>query len=119
MDSNTIKEIANQLGIATDAVTKEVIPAYAQFEIGFNVYGIVIWGILFIIALSLTIFFVKKGIIEKEQSSYYDARPYFISGGIIGTSAIVFLILLITAIAAVILWMHCPYGSFVNIILAH
>lgn len=26
MDSNTIKEIANQLGIATDAVTKEVIP---------------------------------------------------------------------------------------------
>lgn len=25
MDSNTIKEIANQLGIATDAVTKDVI----------------------------------------------------------------------------------------------
>lgn len=31
MDAEAIQEIANQLGITVDAVTKEVIPAFAQF----------------------------------------------------------------------------------------
>lgn len=34
MNAEAIQEIANQLGITVDAVTKEVIPAFAQFEIG-------------------------------------------------------------------------------------
>ena len=117
MDSNTIKEIANQLGIATDAVTKEVIPAYAQYRIGFDIYGIVLFGILFAVTLALTIFFVKKAIAEIEKTGYSDNYPLLC--GIVGTGALVFLILMITAIVSVILWVHCPYGSFIDMILAH
>lgn len=113
MDSNTIKEIANQLGIATDAVTKEVIPAYAQFEIGWNICAIIVLAILFIIALILTIFFVKRAIAD-DYSEYYP-----IWGLIAGISTIALLILLIVAIVSIVLWIHCPYGSFVNMILAH
>lgn len=113
MDSNTIKEIANQLGIATDAVTKEVIPAYAQFEIGWNICAIILLAILFIIALILTIFFVKKAIAD----SYLEYYPLL--GLIAGISTIALLIWLIIAIVSLILWIRCPYGSFMNIILAH
>lgn len=33
MNTEIIKEIANQLGIAASAVTKDVIPAYASYVI--------------------------------------------------------------------------------------
>ena len=32
MDAEAIQEIANQLGIAVSAVTKDVIPAYASYD---------------------------------------------------------------------------------------
>lgn len=122
MDSNTIKEIANQLGIATDAVTKEVIPAYAQFEIGFNVFEAILFGCLFILVLTLTIYFMKKGIIEKRKGDLnqdYDSGLYFLIGTIAGLCATIFFVLLLDSISAVILWVYSPYGSFVNMILAH
>lgn len=118
MDSNTIKEIANQLGIATDAVTKEVIPAYAQFEIGFNVYGIILVGILFIAALALTVFFIKRGIAAKAKNGY-DDDGNFILGGVAGTGTVILFIWWITTIASLVLWTYYPYGSFINMILAH
>ena len=118
MDSNTIKEIANQLGIATDAVTKEVIPAYAQFKIGFNVYGIILVGILFIAALVLTVFFIKRGIAAKAKNGY-DDDSNFILGGIAGTGTVILFIWWITTIASLVLWTYYPYGSFINMILAH
>lgn len=122
MDAEAIQEIANQLGITIDAVTKEVIPAFAQFEIGFNVFGAILFGCLFALTLTLTIFFMKKGIIEKRNGDLnqdYDSSLYFIIGTIAGLCATVFFVLLVTAIASITLWIHCPYGSFINIILAH
>lgn len=37
MNTEVIKEIANQLGIAVSAVTKDVIPAYASYVIAAHV----------------------------------------------------------------------------------
>lgn len=113
MDSNTIKEIANQLGIATDAVTKDVIPAYVQYQICGSVCWAILSGILFIITLILTIFFVKKAIAD-SYSEYYP-----ILGLIAGICTVAFLIGLIAAILSVVLWTYYPYGSFINMILAH
>lgn len=39
MDAEAIQEIANQLGITVDAVTKEVVPAFAQFETANYIFG--------------------------------------------------------------------------------
>ena len=122
MDAEAIQEIANQLGITIDAVTKEVIPAFAKFEIGFNVFGAILFGCLFALTLTLTIFFMKKGIIEKRNGDLnqdYDSSLYFIIGIIAGLCATVFFVLLVTAIASITLWVYSPYGSFINIILAH
>lgn len=45
MDAEAIQEIANQLGIAVDAVTKEVIPAFAQFETANYIFGLFYLGV--------------------------------------------------------------------------
>lgn len=39
MNTEVIQEIANQLGITVDAVTKEVIPAFAQLETANYIFG--------------------------------------------------------------------------------
>lgn len=67
MDAEAIQEIANQLGITVDTVTKEVIPAFAQFETANYTFGAILFGCLFALTLTLTIFFIKKGIIEKRK----------------------------------------------------
>lgn len=120
MNAEAIQEIANQLGIKVDAVTKEVIPAFAQFEIGFNIFGVILFGCLFALTLTLTIFFMKKGIIEKRKGDLnpsYDSSLYFIIGTIAGFCATVFFALLINSISSVTLWVYSPYGSFINYIL--
>lgn len=47
MDAEAIQEIANQLGITVDAVTKEVIPTFAQFETANYIFGAILFGCLF------------------------------------------------------------------------
>lgn len=42
MNTEVIKEIANQLGIAVSAVTKDVIPAYASYVIAAHISKAVI-----------------------------------------------------------------------------
>lgn len=42
MNTKVIKEIANQLGIAVSAVTKDVIPAYASYAIAAHVSRVII-----------------------------------------------------------------------------
>lgn len=120
MNTEVIKEIANQLGITVDAVTKEVIPAFAQFEIVNHIFGVILFGCLFALTLTLTIFFMKKGIIEKRNGDLnqkYDSSLYFLIGTIAGFCATVFFALLITAIASVVLWMYSPYGAFINLLM--
>lgn len=43
MNTEVIKEIANQLGIAVSAVTKDVIPAYASYVIAAHASKFVIF----------------------------------------------------------------------------
>ena len=120
MDAETIQEIANQLGITVDEVTKEAIPAFAQFEIGHNIFGVIMFGCLFAVTLALTVFFMKKGIIEKRNGDLnpnYDSSLYFIIGAIAGFCATVFFVLLFCSISSTALWVYYPYGSFINYIL--
>lgn len=51
MDAEAIQEIANQLGIAASAVTKDVIPAYASYVIAAHVSRVIILVILAIACL--------------------------------------------------------------------
>lgn len=120
MNTEVIKEIANQLGITVDAVTKDVIPTFAQFEIVNNIFGAILFGCLFVLTLTLTIFFIKKGIIEKRNGDLnqdYDSSLYFIIGAIAGLCATVFFVLLFCSIVSITLWIYSPYGSFINYIL--
>ena len=120
MNAETIQDIANQLGITVDEVTKEVIPAFAQFEIGHNIFGVIIFGCLFAVTLALTVFFMKKGIIEKRKGDLnpdYDSSLYFIIGTLAAFCATVFFVLSVNAISSVTLWIYSPYGSFINYIL--
>lgn len=50
MNAEVIKEIANQLGIAASAVTKDMIPAYASCVIAARISNIIV------LALSLLLF---------------------------------------------------------------
>lgn len=43
MNTEIIKEIANQLGIAVSAVTKDVIPAYASYVITAHISKVIIF----------------------------------------------------------------------------
>lgn len=52
MDTEAIQEIANQLGIAATAVTKDVIPAYAQYMIATKASKAALFAI---IAISLLV----------------------------------------------------------------
>lgn len=120
MNVEAIQEIANQLGITADAVTKEVIPTFAQFKIVNHIFGAILFGCLFAVTLALTVFFIKKGIIEKRNGDLnqdYDSSLYFIIGTLAGFCATVFFVLLVTAIASITLWIYSPYGSFINYIL--
>lgn len=116
MDAEAIQKIANQLGITVDAITKEVIPAFAQFETANYTFGAILFGCLFALTLTLTIFFIKKGIIEKRNEDY-DSSLYFIIGAIAGLCATVFFVLLFCSISSTALWVCYPYSSFINYIL--
>lgn len=56
MNTEVIKEIANQLGIAVGAVTKEIIPAYASYMIATRASRIIVLAVLTIALLVLARF---------------------------------------------------------------
>lgn len=60
MNTEVIKEIANQLGIAVSAVTKDVIPAYASYAIAAHVSRVIIFAAITIALLVLARFFIAK-----------------------------------------------------------
>lgn len=120
MNTEVIKEIASQLGIATTAVTKEVIPAYAQYQIYNNILGAILFGIPFICALALTVFFLKKGVTVKKSKSFeegYDPSLYFTIGSIAGGCTLLFFMLCVSNVASAFLWANSSYGAFVNMLL--
>ena len=60
MNTEVIKEIANQLGIAASAVTKDVIPAYASYVIAAHISKAVIFAVLAIALLVIARFCTVK-----------------------------------------------------------
>lgn len=60
MNTEVIKEIANQLGIAVSAVTKDAIPAYASYVIAARVSRVIIFVILSIACLVVARFCMVK-----------------------------------------------------------
>lgn len=60
MNTEVIKEIANQLGIAVSAVTKDVIPAYASYVIAAHISKAIIFAIITIALLVLARFLIAK-----------------------------------------------------------
>lgn len=56
MNTEVIKEIANQLGIAASAVTKDIIPAYASYVIAVRISNIIVLAFITIALLALARF---------------------------------------------------------------
>lgn len=67
MNTEVIKEIANQLGIAVSTVTKDVIPAYASYVIAVYASRVIILAILAIALLVVARFCMAK---SKEYSDW-------------------------------------------------
>lgn len=130
MDTEVIKEIANQLGIAVSAVTKEMIPAYASYVIAVYASRVIILAILAIALLVVARFCMAK---SKEYSDWeklsltkyqkscvrnkYEALETT-SYVCYGLSA-VFVGIAVIAFAIVIPWIFSPYGAFINLLMPH
>lgn len=130
MDAEVIKEIANQLGIAVSAVTKDVIPAYASYVITEYASKVIILAILAIALLVVARFCTAK---SKEYSDWeklpltkyqksdirtkYEALEitsyvcYGLSAAFAGIAVIDF--------ATIIPWIISPYGAFINLLMPH
>ena len=130
MNTEVIKEIANQLGIAVSAVTKDVIPAYASYVIAACASRVIILAILAIVLLVVARFCMAK---SKEYSDWEklpltkyqksDIRTkyedleitsyvcYGLSAAFAGIAVIEF--------ATIIPWIISPYGAFINLLMPH
>ena len=130
MNTEVIKEIANQLGIAVSAVTKDVIPAYASYVITAYASRVIILAILAIALLVVARFCTAK---SKEYSDWeelpltkyqksdirtkYEALEltsyvcYGLSAAFAGIAVIDF--------ATIIPWIISPYGAFINLLMPH
>lgn len=130
MNTEVIKEIANQLGIAVSAVTKDIIPAYASYVIAAYASRVIILAILAIALLVVARFCMAK---SKEYSDWeklpltkyqkscvrnkYEALEatsyvcYGLSAVFAGIAVIDF--------ATIIPWIISPYGTFVHLLMPH
>lgn len=130
MNTEIIKEIANQLGIAASAVTKDVIPAYASYVIAAYASRVIILAVLAIALFVIARFCMAK---SKEYSDWeklplteyqksdirtkYEALEitsyvcYGLSAAFAGIAVIEF--------ATIIPWIISPYGAFVHLLMPH
>lgn len=130
MNTEVIKEIANQLGIAVSAVTKEVIPAYASYVIAAHVSKAVIFAVLAIALLVIARFCMAKSKEyanwEQEKLTKYkrsDMKDKYetleaISCFCYGLGILLAGIMVI-ALATMIPWIVSPYGAFIHLLMPH
>lgn len=130
MNTEVIKEIANQLGIAASAVTKDVIPAYASYMIAARVSRAIIFAALAIALLVIARFCMTKSKEyanwEQEKLTKYqrsdmknkyealEATSYVCYG--LGA---VFAGIMVIELALMIPWITSPYGAFVHLLMPH
>ena len=130
MNTEVIKEIANQLGIAANAVTKDVIPAYASYVIAARASQIIILAVLAIALFAVARFCMVK---SKEYSDWEtlplttyqksDIRNKYealetVSYVCYGISAALVAIMFID-ITFIIPWIVSPYGAFIHLLMPH
>lgn len=130
MDAEAIQEIANQLGIAASAVTKDVIPAYSSYVITVYANRVIILAILAIALLAVARFCMAKSkeysdweklpLTEYQKSCVRDRYEALEATSYIcyGLSA-VFVGIAVIAFATVIPWVFSPYGAFINLLMPH
>lgn len=128
MNTEVIKEIANQLGIAASAVTKDVIPAYASYVIAAKASRAAIFAIIAISLLVLARFAISKSKKyvnwEKESTPYKRsaAKEYYETFKMAGytsyTLCIIFAFFAVAGIIAFIPWIVSPYGAFVSLLVS-
>lgn len=130
MNTEVIKEIANQLGIAVSAVTKDVIPAYASYVIAAHISKAVIFAVLAIALLVIARFCMikskKYANWEQEKLTKYqrsDMKDKYetleaISYVCYGLSAL-FAGIMVVKLALMIPWIVSPYGAFINLLMPH
>ena len=130
MNTEVIKEIANQLGIAVSAVTKDVIPAYASYVIAAQASRVIIFVILAIACLAVARFCIAKSKEyagwEQEKLTKYqrsDMRNKYealeaISYVCYGLGAL-FAGIMVIELALMIPWIVSPYGAFINLLMPH
>ena len=130
MNTEVIKEIANQLGIAVSAVTKDVIPAYASYVIAAHISKAVIFAVLAIALLVIARFCMikskKYANWEQEKLTKYqrsDMKDKYetleaISYVCYGLGAL-FAAIMVIELATMIPWIVSPYGAFINLLMPH
>lgn len=130
MNTEVIKEIANQLGIAVSAVTKDVIPAYASYIIAAHVSKVVIFAVITIALLVIARFCIIKSKEyanwEQEKLTKYqrsDMKDKYetleaISYVCYGFGAL-FAIIMVIELTLIIPWIVSPYGAFINLLMPH
>lgn len=130
MNTEVIKEIANQLGIAVSAVTKDVIPAYASYVIAAHVSKAVIFAVLAIALLVIARFCMIKSKEyanwEQEKLTKYqrsDMKDKYETLKAISYVCYVlgalFAGIMVIALATMIPWIVSPYGAFINLLMPH
>ena len=130
MNTEVIKEIANHLGIAASAVTKDVIPAYASYVIAAHISKAVIFAVLAIALLVIARFCTVKSkeyanweqekltkyqrIDMKDKYETLEAISYVCYG-----LCSIFAGIMVIELATMIPWIVSPYGAFVHILMPH
>lgn len=127
MNTEVIKEIANQLGIAVSAVTKDVIPAYASYVIAYNISMALMFIAVASGLLVLARFFMAKSKQyadwEKENTSnkQNEAKDKYETfagcGYVMYVSCIILAFFAGASIIKLIPWIVSPYGAFVHILM--
>lgn len=128
MNTEVIKETANQLGIAVSAVTKDVIPAYASYAIAAQASRVIIFAVLAIALLAVARFCTAK---SKEYSDWEklpltkyqksDIRNKYealeITSYVCYAPSTVFAGIAVIEFAIIIPWIISPYGAFVHLLM--
>lgn len=130
MNTEVIKEIANQLGIAASAVTKDVIPAYASYIIAVYVSRAIILAIVAIVLLVVARFCMSKSkeyinweqekLTKYQQSvmrNKYEALE--VTSYVCYALSAAFAGIMVIDLAPMIPWIASPYGAFIHLLMPH
>ena len=130
MNTEAIKEIAEQLGIAANAVTKDVIPAYTSYMIASNISKIIALAFAIIALLTLGRFFIfkskeyadweNKKLTQYQRNEMRDNYEDFVLAGITCYACSIGLAIVLQIVfARAIPWILSPYGAFLNLLMPH